>query len=159
MIIPTVLFVYSLTLPSLLHPSIIFNCFYTCFYSFVIALSVIHLTWFAHSTLTGPASRRWEVLGSLHVRAKFVATPLTFLCLGWLTKKLPWDSLVYGSSYLIYWLFLSLTYWAGWGAMLEEWPLLEPPYLRLIQRSTIAMHASLATSASAHIASARPTCK
>ena len=33
------LFVYFLILPSLLHSSILFNCFYTCFCSFFIALS------------------------------------------------------------------------------------------------------------------------
>ena len=31
-----ILFVYFLALPSLLHPSILFNCFYTCFCSFFI---------------------------------------------------------------------------------------------------------------------------
>ena len=33
-----ILFVYFLALPSLLHPSILFNCFYTCFCSFFILL-------------------------------------------------------------------------------------------------------------------------
>ena len=33
-----ILFVYFLILPSLLHPSILFNCFYTCSCSFFIAI-------------------------------------------------------------------------------------------------------------------------
>ena len=32
----TILFVCFLALPSLLHPSILFNCFYTCFCSFLL---------------------------------------------------------------------------------------------------------------------------
>ena len=81
-----ILFVYFLTLPSLLHSSILFNCFYTCFYLiifFFIALSKFyqcHLTWFVHSTLVY-FSRRWEVRNS-RMRGKSVATPLAFLCLG-----------------------------------------------------------------------------
>ena len=34
------LFVYFLILPSLLHSSILFNCFYTCFCSFLLHLSM-----------------------------------------------------------------------------------------------------------------------
>ena len=44
------LFVYFLILPSLLHSSILFNCFYTCFCSFLMHFnSERHLTWFAHN--------------------------------------------------------------------------------------------------------------
>ena len=42
------LFVYFLILPSLIHSSILFNCFYTCFCSFFIIIYQCHLTWFAH---------------------------------------------------------------------------------------------------------------
>ena len=55
------LFVYFLILPSLLHSSILFNCFLYLFLFFFIALSVIyqcHLTWFAYNFWL---SGRWEV--------------------------------------------------------------------------------------------------
>ena len=76
----------------LLDHATFFNCYYTCFCYFFIALSIIHqchVTWFAHLTRNGPVylSRRWEVQKFAHVW-KSVATPLTFLCLGWLTNKL-----------------------------------------------------------------------
>ena len=47
-----ILFVYFLILPSLLHPSILFNCFYTCSCSFFIGHSAFyqcHLIWLAHN--------------------------------------------------------------------------------------------------------------
>ena len=53
-----ILFVYFLTLSSLLPPSILFNCFYTCFCSF----------------LLHECNYRWEVPSS-RVRVKVVATP------------------------------------------------------------------------------------
>ena len=131
-----ILFVYFLTLLSLLHPSILFNCFCTCFF-FFIALGVIHqchLIWFAHSTPTIEEVPKFA-------RAKFVAMPLTFLCLTIdnrggriiysLTKKLPWDwTLRFGEKILSivgslsYHLSYYLCHWGTeladcWGAMPE----------------------------------------
>ena len=40
------LFVYFLILPSLLHSSILFSCFYTCFCSFL--MHIVN-TWFAYN--------------------------------------------------------------------------------------------------------------
>ena len=39
---PINLVLYFLALPSLLHPSILFNCFYTCYCSFFGALGIAH---------------------------------------------------------------------------------------------------------------------
>ena len=72
----------TLIMPSLLHPSILFNCsivFILISVLFFIGLSVIyqcHLTWFVYSTLNGPSIEDGRCRSS-RVCAKFVATPLT----------------------------------------------------------------------------------
>ena len=69
------------------HPYFIFQFYSIVFILvcviFFIALSVVYqcpLTWFVHSTLNGPSIGDGRCRSS-RVRANFVATPLTFLCM------------------------------------------------------------------------------
>ena len=74
-----ILFVYLLTLPSLLHPSIYSTVFYTCFCSFFIALNVTHqchLHGLPHSTLNGPACGRWEFTRARKIRSHAPHVPM-----------------------------------------------------------------------------------
>ena len=80
-----ILFVYFLTLPSLLHPSIysiVFILVSVLFYCPQRNLSMPSYMdiGFISSTLNGPSIEDGRCRSSC-VRAKFVTTPLTFLCL------------------------------------------------------------------------------
>ena len=139
------------------HPYFILQ-FYSIVFIFVsvlffIALSVVHQchpTWFAHWTLNGPSIEDGRYQSS-RVRANFVATSLTFLCLTKKTLRFGEEILSFVGS-LSYHFSDYLCHWGTeladcWGATPETAAPRATIYLRSIRRTTRAVRTSLATRA------------